>query len=107
MKYMPANRMVLGVFNARNTFEVVMNAMRTMTGQEEMPVPFQIDAQTPIAIGCGTVGPAIHSTVYIPNDLIRNITDILKNFGAIGGPPQGWEEQPMPEGEGEEFNENF
>ena len=84
LKYMPRNCSGVGLLNAGNLFEVIRTGMQAY--QPGGAIPFNIACKTPIAVGGGVTGSAGHAVVYVPNELIKEISGIVQMFmGGMGG----------------------
>ena len=84
MKYMPKNSSGVMLLNVGNLFEVIRTGMQAI--QPGGAVPFNIACKTPIAIGGGVTGKAGHAVIYLPSELIKEISGIVQMFmGGMGG----------------------
>ncbi len=98
MKHMPAERNMVAIFSASNLYDVIVSGMKVMSPETELP-PFKINCKTPIAMGGGTTGRSAHVVVFIPTDLIKDISGMVMMFaGGMGG---GQATPPPPMGGGD------
>lgn len=93
LKYLPKQRNSLVLFNAANLFQVINKGNQAM-GQGGMP--FMIKTATPIAL-CGSVEGDVNSriTVYIPQELVKEIGGIIMMMRGATGPHGGPAPAPM------------
>ena len=83
MKYMPAERQMVGLFSASNLYDVIVAGMKVMAPEEELP-PFKITSKTPIAMGAGTTGKSTHVVLFVPTDLIKDVAGMIMMFQGMG-----------------------
>jgi hypothetical protein len=84
---MPKNLNTIGLLNVGNLFSVIVKAIQTLEGPQAVP-PFQITTQTPIAFGGGMTGAYAHGVVYIPNQLVKDVVNVIKTLAGGGRGPQ-------------------
>ncbi len=93
---MPKNMSGVGLLNAGNLFDVIVNAAVRLEGPGAAP-PFRITTKAPIAFGGGVSGTLAHAVYYIPNELVKEGVDIFKT---LVGPPEPTT-APAPSEEGD------
>lgn len=79
VKHLPKNRSSIVLINVANLFDVVVNAVRTMDPDEELP-PFKLTCKTPIAAGVGVTGDSAHIVLYVPSKLIKEVVGVVTMF---------------------------
>ena len=79
LKEMPDNLMSIVLINVGNGVQVAIQAAIVISGPQSA-FPFQITTKTPIALGAGAQGSAVHRVCYIPNDLVQEGVGIVKMF---------------------------
>lgn len=84
MRYMPKKKTAVALINAANLYGLIVAGMKTMEPDAELP-PFKITCKTPISFGVGQSGKSAHVVIYVPTQLIKEVTGIFMMF-AGGGP---------------------
>ena len=87
LKYMPSSRICVEMFNIGNLFAIIQ---KSSEGAGMLPVNFQ--SKTPITLGVGVSGSGERVSLYIPNDIIKDVTGLAAMF--FGGAPGGAEQSP-------------
>ena len=87
MKHLPAKRSGVLLFSASNLFDLIMAGMKKMEPDAEEP-PFRITSKIPVALGAGMAGKSAHVVVFVPTELIKEVTGLImmQMAGPMGGP---------------------
>jgi len=83
IKHLQKKRQSVMLFNAANLYDLIVAGMKAMAPEEDPP-PFKISCKVPIAAGVGVTGKSAHVVIYVPTELIKEVTGILMMF--VGGP---------------------
>ena len=89
--FMPANTSFLMVFNLANLMSAIEKGAKIMG--EQAP-PFKVTAKTPIAIGTGTQGATAHVVIFVPTDVIKDVTGLIMREVMGGGAQPGQSKPP-------------
>lgn len=95
-KLLPENRSFEGYVGVKPLLEMAQNAMAMFMGPIEWQAP---DKLSPIAVGGTMADSGMHARVYVPNDVVRAVTEFGKAMEKLRGP--GGEEPGEGEMEGE------
>ncbi len=81
MKYMPASRVCVELFNFANLFDIVKKM------DESGGMPFSLQSKTPIAVGVGMSGSNERISVYIPTSLVKDVAGIVAMMSGMSPAP--------------------
>ncbi len=88
---MPEKGSFLMVFNLANLMAAIEKGAKIMG--EEAP-PFKVTAKTPIAIGGGIQGATAHVVIFVPTDVIKDVTGLVMREVMGGGAEPGAAKKP-------------
>jgi hypothetical protein len=86
LRYLPARKTGLVLFNAANLYDLIVAGMKKMDPEEKAPAA-KITTTTPVFLASGTTGVSAHVVVFVPTKLIKEGIGLVKSLthGAAGG----------------------
>ncbi len=87
MPEMPKNLVMIGTLNGANLMDMITKGMAA-SGQM-IPLPFKLTATVPATIGIGTTGANEHVVIFLPNELIKDVSGMfmMMSMGRNGPRP--------------------
>jgi len=87
LKHMPSNPMVLCLFDAANTMDLVEKAAKA-TSPESQPFPYRITTHQPVAMAAGISGSDVITRMYVPSALVQQAIKFANSMAEMKMTPQ-------------------
>jgi hypothetical protein len=86
MSYMPTRPVGMMLFDAGHLMTLVKGAVATLS-PDAPPLPFDVTTNEPVALGLGVEGAEVHSALFVPSELVKQVVQAVAAAMTPHAPP--------------------